>query len=82
VRVVSWGVRCCGVITHVRRLHCAGHPPTHNHHTHTHVCTAPPSPAPRTPLEGKDWSGFVGRLQQHHLPLLAKLGYLYRPLGP
>lgn len=33
-------------------------------------------------MEVKDWSRFVARLQQHHLPLLDQLGYLYRPLGP
>jgi hypothetical protein len=36
----------------------------------------------RTPVEVKEWGGFVSRLQGHHLPLLDRLGYLYRPLGP
>lgn len=34
----------------------------------------------RTPVEVKDWDSFMARLQDH-LPLLDRLGYLYRPIG-
>lgn len=33
----------------------------------------------RTPVDVKEWGGFSARLR-HHLPLLDKLGYVYRPL--
>lgn len=41
-----------------------------------HVCCC----CCRTPVEVKDWDGFMARLQDH-LPLLDRLGYLYRPIG-